>query len=331
MPTLLTGAIIAYLVYPLYNKTLQYIKNKNLASLIISVFIVLLVTAPFVIVMGLVAKEAYDTYTTLNKQNLGTNFLKIVCKEESWLSCKTVKSFIGFLPEEDLDYYIQTSIQKITGFIIENFSNFLTVIPAFLFNLLVMAFIIYYLLLDGEAITRRIKNILPLKEIHKQHVIQRFHDTTYAVFYGNISVALIQGIAGAIGFIILGIPSPILWGVVMALFALVPYFGTAIIWLPAALNLIFIGYLQNDTSSTVRGIVLIIYGVLVISSMDNFLKPKIIGAKAKVHPVLVLLGVLGGLSLFGLVGLILGPIMLALLMTLVEIYEEEKAELEKYF
>ena len=117
----------------------------------------------------------------------------------------------------------------------------------------------------------------------------------------------------------------------MVIFALIPYFGTAIIWLPAALNFIFIGYLQNDNSSTIRGIVLIIYGIFVISSIDNILKPKMIGAKAKVHPILVLLGVLGGLSLFGFIGLILGPIMLALLMTFVDIYEEEKAELEKYF
>ena len=331
LPALFTGAIIAYLSHPLYKKTLRYIKNKNLASFIVAIFIVLLFTVPFIIVLGLVSKEAYATYTTLNQQNLGTNFLKVVCIDESSLSCKTTKSFIGFLPENDLDYYLQVTIKKITGFIISNVSKFLASIPSILLNFFVMIFVIYYLLKDGEIIGKRIKNILPLKESHKQHVLDKFHNIAYAVFYGNISIAILQGILGGIGFLVLGISSPILWGFVMVLFALIPYFGTAIIWLPAALNLIFIGYLQNDSSSTMRGIFLIIYGILVISSIDNILKPKIIGTKAKVHPILVLLGVLGGLSLFGFIGLILGPVMLALLMTFIDIYEEEKAELEKYF
>ena len=331
LPALFTGAIIAYLSYPLYKKILIRIKNENLASLIVAILLVLLLTVPFIILLGLISKEAYSTYTSLSQHNLGTNFLKIVCRDESYLSCRTIKSFVDFLPEDDLDYYLQVTIEKITGFIIENVSKFLASIPSFLLNFFVMVFVIYYLLKDGESIWGKIKNILPLKESHKQNVLDRFHDITYAVFYCNISIAILQGIFGSIGFLILGIPSPILWGFVMMLFALIPYFGTAIVWLPAALNLLFIGYLQSDNSSTIRGIILIIYGIFVISSIDNILKPKLIGLKAKVHPILVLLGVLGGLSLFGFIGLILGPVMLALLMTFVDIYEEEKAELEKYF
>lgn len=331
LPALFTGGIIAYLSYPLYKKTLRFIKNKNLASLIVAIFIVLLLIVPLTFVLGLVSKEAYETYVSLSNQNLGTNFLKIVCRDENWLSCRAVNLFIGFLPEDNLDYYLQVTIETITQFIIGNISKFLASVPSILLNFFVTMFVVYYLLKDGEAITERIKNILPLKATHKQDVLQTFHGITYAVFYGNIAVAIIQGIVGSIGFLILGVPSPILWGFVMILFALIPYFGTAIIWLPAALNLIFIGYLQNDNSQFIKGIILVIYGIFVISSIDNLLKPKIIGTKAKVHPILVLLGVLGGLSLFGFIGLILGPLMLALLMTFVGIYEREKSELEKYF
>ena len=331
LPALLTGAIISYLSYPLYQKTLLHIKNRNFASLIIAVLIVLLFTIPFVFVIGLVSKEAYATYLTLSQQNLGTNFLRIVCKDESWLSCKAVKSFAGSLPKSDLDYYLQATIGKITGFIIENVSNFIASIPSILLNFFVMVFVVYYLLKDGEIISKRIKNLLPLKESHKQHVLKKFHDITFGVFYGNILMAAVQGVLGGIGFLILGVSSPLLWGFVMMIFALLPYIGTAIVWLPAALNLIFIGYLQNDNSFTIRGIILIVYGLIVISNIDNLLRPKLIGMHANVHPVLVLIGVLGGLSLFGFIGLILGPVMLALLMTFIDIYEEEKAEIEKYF
>ncbi|MBI4453751.1 AI-2E family transporter [Candidatus Woesearchaeota archaeon] len=331
LAALITGAIIAYLSYPLYKRTLRYIHNKDIASFIVAVFIVLLLTVPFVIILGLVSKEAYTTYTSLNQHNLGTNFLRIVCKDESWLSCRAVKSFVDFLPEKDVDYYLQITIQKITGFIIDNVSKFLASIPSILLNFFVMIFVVYYLLKDGEAITKRIKGILPLKESHKQHVLEEFHNVTYGVFYGSISLAILQGFLGGIGLLVLGVPSPILWGFVMMLFALIPYFGTAIVWLPAALNLIFIGYLQNDNSSIIRGAILIAYGLFVISSIDNLLKPKLISIKTNIHPILVLLGVFGGLNLFGFIGLILGPVMLALLMTFVDIYEEEKAELEKYF
>ena len=110
LPALLTGAVMAYLSYPLYKKIIRRIKNKDFASLIVVVFIVLLFTVPFVIVLGIVSKEAYSTYTTLSEQSLGTNFLKIICKDENWLSCRTIRSFVGFLPESDLDYYIQVTI-----------------------------------------------------------------------------------------------------------------------------------------------------------------------------------------------------------------------------
>lgn len=340
LPALLTGAIIAYLSYPLYIKTLKYIHNKNLASFAVTVIIVLLLTVPFIIVLGLVSKEAVATYNSLSqnglsengqKHNVGANFMKIVCNNENWYSCRLAKYFVNLLPNDDVDYFLKASIEKITVFIATNFYKFAASIPGILLNLFVMLFVIYYLLVDGEAVVVRIKNILPLKEAHKQNVFGKFHDITFGVFYGNIAVAIVQGILGAIGFFVFGVPSPILWGAVMVLFALVPYFGTAIVWLPAALNLIFVGYLQNSTSATVRGMLLIAYGILVISTMDNILKPKIIGKKSNVHPVLVLLGVLGGLNLFGLLGIILGPVLLALLITFIEIYEEEKAELEKYF
>ncbi|MBI2657475.1 AI-2E family transporter [Candidatus Woesearchaeota archaeon] len=331
LPALLTGAIIAYLSYPLYEKTLKRIKNRSIASLIVTILIILIFTLPLILVIGLVSKEAYATYNSINQHNLGTNFIRIVCKDESWLSCRTLKSFTGFLPKEDLDYYLQSSIEKITGFIINNVSNLAASIPSILLNFFVMVFVIYYLLIDGPSIARRIKNMLPLKEPHKQHVMDKFHDVTIAVFYGNISMAVLQGILGGIGFWLLGVPSPILWGFVMIIFALVPYFGAAVVWLPASLNLIFMGYLQNDSSATTRGIILGVYGLLIISSIDNLLKPRLIGRNGRVHPILVLIGVLGGLSLFGFIGLILGPVLLALLMTFVDIYEEEKAEMENYF
>lgn len=331
LAVLITGAIIAYLVNPLYAKLLHHVKNRHVAAFIVALSIVILITLPFIGVLGLVANEAVSTYSTIDQHHLGSNFLRIACKNQDWASCRAIKFFVAFLPDRNLDYYMQSAIEKITTFIIDNFSKFLLSIPEIMLNLFILAFVVYYLLKDGETISKKIKNILPLKESHKQNVFARFHDATYAVFYGNIAVAVAQGFLGSIGFFVFGTKSPILWGSVMAIFALLPYFGTAIVWLPAALNLIFEGYLQDSNSLIVKGFLLIIYGIFIVSLADNFLKPKIISKKADIHPILVLLGVFGGLELFGFLGFILGPIILAILVTFIEIYEEEKAGLEKYF
>ena len=323
--------MLAYLAYPVYQKMLVQIKNKVITAGLIAFLLVLLITVPFIVVFGLVSKEAYATYKTLNQQKLGTNFINVVCSDQDSWSCQNIKTVVGFLPQNDLDYYVQSSIRKITVFILDSFSQFISSIPAIMLNIFVMMFVVYYLLKDGEAISKRIKSILPLKGHHKQNVFERFHNITYAVFYVNIFVAVIQGILGGIGFFLLGVHSPILWGFVMIIFALIPYFGTAIIWLPAALNLIFTGYLQNDNTPIIKGVLLLVYGIIIISSIDNIIKPKIIGTKADVHPILVLIGVLGGLNLFGILGLLFGPVILSLLMTFVEIYEDEKTELKEYF
>jgi len=326
--SLLTGAVLAYLSYPLYEFVTRKIKNRNAASVIVTTFIVLLFAVPSVMVLGLISKEAYYTYTTLNNQNLGTNFMKVMCKDENWLSCRTIKIFVEFLPQHNLDYYFQASIQKITGFILDSISKIIVSAPLILLKIFVVVFVIFYLLKDGEIILIKVKSILPLKEHHKQNVFEKFHRTISAVFYGNLSMAILQGILGSLGFFILGVSSPILWGFVMMLFALIPYFGTAIIWLPAAMNLIFMGYLQNSNSFFIRGMVLIVYELLVVAGVDNILRSKIIGLKSDVHPILVLIGVLGGLDVFGFVGIILGPAVLALLIIFVDIYIEEKSEFE---
>ena len=227
LPALFTGAIIAYLSYPLYRMVLSRIKSRNAAALTASILVILLITIPFLVVLSLIYKEAYETYTSLSQQNLGTNFMSIVCKDEGWASCRAIRSFIRVLPEDNLDYYLQATIERITSFVISNASKFIASVPSILLNLFVMVFVIYYSLRDGPAIGAKIKRVLPLKESHKREVLERFHDITYGVFYGNITIAIVQGILGIIGFAVLGVPSPVLWGLVMMLFALVPYFGSA--------------------------------------------------------------------------------------------------------
>src|SRR3989344_2127892 len=318
---IISGAILAYLFYPVYRRIGNFIKNENARAFLVSLLLIFIVTIPGMIALSLLAKEAFQTYSTIGQYRLGSNFLEFICSNGDNMLCGWTKSFLSFLPASDLNVYMQSVIEKITSGIIQSLSRMLAAIPSLVLNIVIILFVVYYLLKDGKKMTEKLSELLPLSKSQKEHVFKRFEQITYGVFMGNLAVALIQGVAGGIGFMIFGVSSPILWGFVMALFALIPYFGTAIVWLPAALNLILIGNLTANNSMTMKGILLIIYGLLVISSVDNIVKPKIIGSKADIHPLLVLLGVFGGLNLFGVMGFIIGPIMLALLLVLINIYK----------
>ena len=168
--------------------------------------------------------------------------------------------------------------------------------------------------------------VLPIKPAHQEILVKSFKDVTYAVIYGHVIIALIQGTLGTIGFVILGVPSPIFLGSIMTITALIPYLGTAIIWLPTAIFMITSGLIQHSNSMVIRGIILLSFGALVISTIDNILRPKIIGSKADVHPLLVLFGVLGGLSMFGFIGIIIGPVILAACIVMIKLYLTRKED-----
>jgi predicted PurR-regulated permease PerM len=140
--------------------------------------------------------------------------------------------------------------------------------------------------------------------------------------FGQLFVALALGFVAIIGFYVFGVPFPIFWGVMTAFFALIPPVGTAIIWVPASLYMVLSGYLTQDYITIAKGVGLFVYGVLIISTIDNILRIKIIQAKADVHPLIFIAGVIGRVNLFGVVGLFLGPILLPLLITYFETFRE---------
>lgn len=325
LPALVTGALIAYLSYPLYKKSQDHIKNKSLAAFAVTIFIVLVFIVPTVVIGSLVFKEAryYAAYMEANGNHLGTNFLKAACRNEDLFLCKASKSALKVLPRSDPDYYINVVVQKILDYVIGNLQQFISSLLSVIFDFLVMIFIIYYLYKDGRIIYGRVRQLLPVKESHKNRILDRFHEITAAVFYGNVSVAFIIGILGTVAFVILGLPSPFLWGIVMALFSFVPVIGAPIVWLPLSLNLMFVGYIDGSNAPVIQGIILFFYGLIVLGGIEHFLKPKLIGDRADIHPLFVLIGVLGGLKLFGIIGVILGPVMLAIVITFVDIYSEE--------
>jgi predicted PurR-regulated permease PerM len=137
---------------------------------------------------------------------------------------------------------------------------------------------------------------------------------------GQIVVGIIQGILAGIGFLILGVPNPVLWGSLTALISIIPLLGAVLVWLPIDVYLFVNAFLSNGEYW--RAIALLLYGSLVVSTIDNFLKPKIVGDRANIHPLVILFGILGGIQLFGIPGILIGPLVLTLFDLVMEIYRK---------
>ncbi len=322
---LLVSIFLCYLFYPFYKWVKKKVKNENAAAFIVSFIIILLLLAPLFFVLNTLTREAYVSYLTSKQKilTIGTFFKN--CDPNQTPLCRFINYIGDFLDEPKVKYHLQNTVEKVTSYIIDTVSNLVFSIPRFVLNFFVMVFTLFYLFKDGPIILNDLRRTLPLRDIYKRHLFEKFGKVTFAIIYGHIVVAIIQGILGGIGFFIFGMPSPVIWGIVMAFAALIPFIGTAIVWLPAALFKLFGGISANNTGEVIGAMLFILYGIIIISSIDNVLRPKIIGNKAKVHPVLILVGVLGGLYLLGSVGIVVGPLVLALFVTFVRAYERDRA------
>ncbi len=322
--TALLGSIfLAYLFYPLYRLFNKKIKSKTVCSLTVSLIIILLLLVPLFFVLNTLTKEAYVTYLTSKQKILSMgDMLKDCPKGNSF--CSIITPLGTFLDDPKVKFHLNDNIEKVTSYIIDSASALVFSIPRFILNFFVMIFVMFYLFKDGPKVLSNLRRVLPLRDIYKRHLFEKFGKTTHAIVYGHIVVAIIQGILGGIGFFIFGVNSPIIWGIVMVFAALIPFIGTGFVWFPPAFIRLLNGISTGDSSMITGGVLFMLYGIIIISSLDNIIRPKIIGKKAKVHPVLILIGVLGGIYLLGFVGLIVGPLILALFVTFIEAYEKDK-------
>ena len=323
LTAVLAGVILSYIFYPCYSRIYRKISNKNISALITSIIVVVILTVPLFFVLNTISTEAYTTYL-LSRQKLASGQFLASCEPADKPVCKFINYFADKANDPKIRYYFDTTIKNATAKITEGISNVLFTLPIFLLDTFIILFVMFFMFRDGEILVDKIGRILPLKNKYRKHVFKKLNDMAYAVIYGSIIIAIIQGTLGGLGFLIFGLSSPLLWGVVMIFAALIPYVGSSIVWFPAALMLIINGYFNLETNLIIKGILLMLYGVLIIGTIDNILKPKLIGDKGGLHPVLVLLGVVGGLKFFGFIGIVIGPIILSMLVAFIKIYEEEK-------
>jgi len=319
---LLTSIIITYVSFPLYTRIRKVMANRFASIMLTIVIIIIILLLPFSYLVFKIGQQSFDFYSSLSGNIAEGTLFGFTCMKEDSGLCSIINSADRFsatrLSRVGADKYVQKALSRM----IEVTTNYLVRIPQAILGTGLALFISYFLFRDGEKITKRIINWLPFRKKTVNKLTIQFKKITYTIVFAQLLVALVQGIIAMIGFYIFGVPLAVFWGVMTAFFALVPTIGTAVIWVPASLFLILSGYLTQDYIMLAKGIGLFAYGIFVISIIDNFLRIKIIHVKAEVHPIIVISGVIGGVSLFGAIGLFVGPILLSMLITYFGTFKE---------
>lgn len=321
--SIITGIILAFIFYPVYKWLLARIGYKAASAFITAIVILLIVTIPVILLINNLTKETHYMYIRTKQQLTSGQLIDSRCYENTFL-CRTINNVNDLMRDENIKNYLIERLNDFLSFITKKISDVIFSLPKLIIHLLVVLFTTYYALKDGKEFLHRAAKVAPLRVHHQDEIIKQFGDVTHAVIYGSFIVAVVQGTLGAFGLWLFGIKSFLWWAVVMTFFALIPFIGTWVVWVPASFFLGLSGYIQGEAGLIWRGVGLFFYGLLIISTSDNILKPIIVAGRAKVHPLLILIGILGGLFVFGLIGLIIGPLVLALLQTLLAIYERER-------
>jgi len=317
LASIVWAILLAIAFYPLFLKLQRFFKKKKvLPALVMTVFVLLVIVLPAGFLMISLANEVIDFYYDIDEM-IKTGHLHSYLSRIGTLplikgALERLKQHVD-LSQADPFNFLLKNIQQISAFLFNQTSNLLKGVSTFVAGFFFTLLSLYYLFKDGDRLLKRIKEIVPLPAKESDMIIERFKAMVFATLYGGILIAILQGILGGVSFWILGISSPVFWGTTMAFLSFIPMGGTALIWGPAAIFLLLQG-------AFLKGIILLGLGVLLISMVDNLLRPLLVSSRTNIHPLLLFFSVLGGIQAFGIIGLVGGPLIVTLALTLLEIY-----------
>ncbi|MBN2033564.1 MAG: AI-2E family transporter [Deltaproteobacteria bacterium] len=310
--------ILALTCYPVFTRLKSFLRGKGgLAALLLTVFIFITVALPGSFILMSLGKEAKDAYTTLSKISFSEKGLLLAEKIRN-SGIEPLLERWGIEPERAEALFldgIASGAKDVPRIIGEKVSAIFKNLAFFVLHLLFVVVALFFFFRDGSRYTHFLVGLLPLEKPYQERVVGAFSRTVTAVVRSMLVTALFQGILAGVGYAIFGLPVPILLGVLTSITSFIPVVGAGAVWIPASLCLIV-------KAEFLRGIGLAFYGFLVVSMIDNFLKPLIIGKAVKVPVFILFFTILGGLKVYGVIGILLGPIILSLGMAFLTIYRE---------
>jgi predicted PurR-regulated permease PerM len=306
------AAIFAAFFFP-YFKRLEHRYGKTFAASVSTAAVTLIIVVPFVLIVLAFVQQATETMGSIDLSASGSRGLERAQRAWGWLQ---QQRFGRDLP--NLEELIERSTGRAAGLIANSAGAVFRNVAFVIVDLVIMLFALFFFFRDGEAIMRRLRRVLPFDASFRERRIAEAANLIRASLSSGLLVALTQGAVGGLAFLFLGLGAPIFWGVVMAVFSLLPL-GAWIVWTPVAIWLLV-------TGETARGITLLAVGAGVISLIDNFLRPILLSGRTQLNGLLVFISLLGGLAAFGLLGLVLGPIIMATTVSFVDAYATDRSE-----
>jgi len=303
--------VLSTVFYPIYVFTVKYIKWKTVAALITLLVILVVILGPF----------SYFSYLLINELKTIGDYLQAGNIEplKNLFQHPTINTILNKLlslfnlTEEELNKTIAGVIsqqgKELVGGVTKGMANVITISLDFIF----MVFAIFFFLKDGPELLIKVRDYLPFSEEHKDRLVKQIKDIVISTIYGGVAVSIVQGTIAGIAFFILGISNSVVWGFTTSIASFIPLLGASAVWVPITIYLFIEG-------AVLKGLALAIIGIFGISLIDNILKPIIIGSRTKMPILVIFFSILGGIKLFGLIGLIMGPLVLALFVSLIEIF-----------
>ena len=313
------AAVLATVFFPLQRRYVAWLGGRSsLAALATMLTIIGLVVMPLFLVGVAVSREAAYLHDQITS---GAIDLQAPLRFLRRITPLASDYLAGFgIEVEGLAQRLSTSAIAVSQFIASRALNIGQDVLRIMALFFLMLYVLFFFLRDGSQLVTTLIRVLPLGHGRKRRLLGKFADVSLATMKGTLVVGVVQGAIGAILFAVLGIPAPVFWGTLMAVFSVLPAVGPGLIWLPAAVILLGMGHI-------VKGIVLIVGGVLVIGLVDNVLRPLLVGRDTQMPDYLVLLATLGGLGVFGVSGFVIGPVIAAFFLVVWEMFAQEHAEL----
>lgn len=305
------AAVVAALFYPFYQKLTQYLKSPNFSSLIVLFVVTIIIILPLTAISALVINETVNVYNSLNDNrgqiNTTIKEVAIFIKTNPYLSRleideQTLITRVSEVGNQALTFTFNTA-KQIT-------QNSLTFAVMFV----IMLYTLFFFLRDGEAMLKKLMFLLPLGDKYEMTLYKKFTTTARAAIQGTLVIGTIQGMLGGLLFAAAGIPGALIWGIIMILLSVLPGVGSFIVWLPTAIIMFIVG-------NSGAGIAILVGGTF-ISTVDNILRPILVGKDLQMHPLIILFSTLGGIALFGISGFVIGPIIAALFLSFWKMYEQ---------
>lgn len=303
--SIIYGIILAFIFTPINKFLNKKIKSKTISAGLICLFLIVMIVIPFWFLTPILIEQSFKLFLATQNLDLVTPMKKIF---PSIFASDAFSNEVGNV--------IQSFITKTTQSITNGFSDLILNFPILLLQLFVAFFVLYYILKDSDELVEYIQSLSPFsKEIDKK-IRDYTINITRSVIYGQIIVGIFQGVISGVGFFIFKVPNALLLTFIAIIASIIPILGPFIVWIPVVLYLII-----SENTSAALGV--LIFG-LIASTVDNFLRPLIVSRRTKLNSSIILIGMIGGFLLVGMLGFILGPLILAYLLIILEIYRNKK-------